>query len=345
MNRVTIAQDLKISLKKYYICISQKGNEEDMSRPVKMVFLDAGTVGSVNNLAEISSLGDYVSYELTDPTLRVERIKGHNVVITNKVDIDRDIMEACLELELICVTATGINNIDLDCASEKGITVKNVAGYSTESVVQCTFSMLFYLLHSSRYYDDFVQSGQYSASHVFTHIAREFWELNDKNFGIIGMGTIGRRVADVASAFGAKVFYYSTSGNNLNVKGYQHLPLEELLCRADVVSVHCPLNDRTRNLLTEEKLRLMKPSAYLLNMGRGGVVEESALARAIDESWIAGAGLDVLTSEPIAHNSPLLKVRRKERLFITPHIAWASKEARHRLITRTAENIKSHFKL
>jgi glycerate dehydrogenase len=345
MNRVTIAQDLKISLKKYYICISQKGNEEDMSRPVKMVFLDAGTVGSVNNLAEISSLGDYVSYELTDPTLRVERIKGHNVVITNKVDIDRDIMEACLELELICVTATGINNIDLDCASEKGITVKNVAGYSTESVVQCTFSMLFYLLHSSRYYDDFVQSGQYTASHVFTHIAREFWELNDKNFGIIGMGTIGRRVADVASAFGAKVFYYSTSGNNLNVKGYQHLPLEELLCRADVVSVHCPLNDRTRNLLTEEKLRLMKPSAYLLNMGRGGVVEESALARAIDESWIAGAGLDVLTSEPIAHNSPLLKVRRKERLFITPHIAWASKEARHRLITRTAENIKSHFKL
>jgi len=345
MNRVTIAQDLKISLKKYYICISQKGNEEDMSRPVKMVFLDAGTVGSVNNLAEISSLGDYVSYELTDPTLRVERIKGHNVVITNKVDIDRDIMEACLELELICVTATGINNIDLDCASEKGITVKNVAGYSTESVVQCTFSMLFYLLHSSRYYDDFVQSGQYTASHVFTHIAREFWELNDKNFGIIGMGTIGRRVADVASAFGAKVFYYSTSGNNLNVKGYQHLPLEELLCRADVVSVHCPLNDRTRNLLTEEKLRLMKPSAYLLNMGRGGVVEESALARAIDESWIAGAGLDVLTFEPIAHNSPLLQVRRKERLFITPHIAWASKEARHRLITRTAENIKSHFKL
>ena len=316
-----------------------------MSRPVKMVFLDAATVGNVSNMAEISSLGDYVSYESTDPALRVERIRRHNVVITNKAVIDHDIMEACPELELICVTATGMNNVDLDCAAQKGITVKNVAGYSTESVVQCTFAMLFYLLHSSRYYDDFVKSGQYSASHMFTHISREFWELNDKNFGIIGMGTIGRRVADVASAFGAKVFYFSTSGNNLNVKGYQHLPLEELLCRADVVSIHCPLNNRTRNLLTEEKLRLMKPSAYLLNMGRGGIVEESALARAIDESWIAGAGLDVLTSEPIAHNSPLLKVRRKERLFITPHIAWASKEARHRLITRTAENIKNYFHL
>lgn len=186
-----------------------------MSRPVKMVFLDAATVGNVSNMAEISSLGDYVSYESTDPALRVERIRRHNVVITNKAVIDHDIMEACPELELICVTATGMNNVDLDCAAQKGITVKNVAGYSTESVVQCTFAMLFYLLHSSRYYDDFVKSGQYSASHMFTHISREFWELNDKNFGIIGMGTIGRRVADVASAFGVKVFYYSTSGNNL----------------------------------------------------------------------------------------------------------------------------------
>jgi glycerate dehydrogenase len=310
-----------------------------------MVFLDAASLGNVNNWAEILSLGEYVSYELTEPDLRVERIRGHNVVITNKVDIDREVMEACPELELICVTATGVNNIDLDCAAQKGIAVKNVAGYSTESVTQCTFAMLFYLLHSSRYYDDFVQSGQYSSSPVFTHIAREFWELNDKNFGIIGMGTIGRRVAEVASAFGARVFYYSTSGKNLEVTGLRHLLLEELLRVADVVSIHCPLNDRTRNLLTEEKLRLMKPSAYLLNMGRGGIVDESALARAIDESWIAGAALDVLSSEPIEPDNPLLKVRKKERLFITPHIAWAGIEARHRLISRTAENIKNHFNL
>ncbi|MDD4356432.1 MAG: D-2-hydroxyacid dehydrogenase [Smithellaceae bacterium] len=316
-----------------------------MNQPVKMVFLDAVTMGDVNNWAEISSLGDYISYDLTDPALRVERIKGHNVVITNKVVIDRDVMEACPELELICVAATGMNNIDLDCAAKKGITVKNVAGYSTESVTQCTFAMLFYLLHSSRYYDDFVKSGQYSVSPVFTHIAREFWELNGKSFGIIGMGAIGRRVADIALAFGAQVFYYSTSGQNLEETGCRHLPLEELLRMADVVSIHCPLNDRTRNLLTEERLRLMKPSAYLLNMGRGGIVDEPALARAIDESWIAGAALDVLTSEPITPDSPLLKVRRKEKVFITPHIAWASMEARNRLITRMAENIKSHFNL
>ncbi len=314
-----------------------------MSQSIKMVFLDAVTVGDVENLAEISSLGDFVSYELTQPDSRIARIKGCNVVITNKVVIDRSVMDACPELELICVAATGMNNIDLDYAAKKGIAVKNVAGYSTESVTQCTFAMLFYLLNSSRYYDDFVQSGQYAASPVFTHIGPGFRELNGKRFGIIGMGTIGKRVAEVARAFGAQVVYYSTSGKNLEETGYRHFPLEELLRTADVVSIHCPLNDRTRNLLTESGLRQMKPTAYLLNMGRGGIVDEAALARAIDENRIAGAALDVLTSEPIAAESPLLKVRRKERLFITPHIAWASREARQRLIARTAENIKVYF--
>lgn len=314
-----------------------------MTQPVKIVFLDAITVGNVDNLAEISTLGDYTGYELTKPALRIERISGHNVVITNKVVIDRDVMDACPELKLICVAATGMNNIDLDYAAKKGITVKNVAGYSTESVTQCTFSMLFYLLHASRYYGDYVRSGQYAASPVFTHLDRPFWELKDKRYGIIGMGTIGKRVAQVAEAFGARVVYFSTSGKNLEVPGYQPLSLDELLGSADVVSIHCPLNDRTRNLLNESKLKLMKPTAYLLNMGRGGIVDEAALARIIDENRIAGAALDVLTSEPIAADSPLLKVHHKEKLYITPHIAWASIEARRLLITRTAENIKSYF--
>lgn len=314
-----------------------------MSQPIKMVFLDAVTVKPVDNLSEISTLGDYTGYDVTRPAQRIERIKGHNVVITNKVVIDRDVMDACPELKLICIVATGMNNVDLDYAAKKGIPVKNVAGYSTESVTQCTFSLLFYLLNASRYYDDYVKSGQYAVSPVFTHLGREFWELAGKRFGIVGMGTIGKRVAEVASAFGAKVAYTSTSGKNLEGTGYPHLPLEELLQTADVVSIHCPLNDRTRNLLTESRLRMMKPTAYLLNMGRGGIVDEAALARILDENCIAGAALDVLSAEPIVPDSPLLKIRHQGKLFITPHIAWASIEARRLLITRTAQNIKSYF--
>lgn len=314
-----------------------------MSQPIKIVFLDTVTVGNVDNLAEISTLGDYVGYELTKPAERINHIIGNNVVITNKVLIDREVMDACPELKLISVAATGMNNIDLEYAAKKGIAVKNVAGYSTESVTQCTFAMLFYLLNSSAYYDDYVKSGQYIESPVFTHLGREFRELKDKLFGIIGMGTIGKRVAQVAQTFGARVVYTSTSGNNMETPGYTHLSLEELLRTADVVSIHCPLNDQTRNLLNAARLCMMKPTAYLLNLGRGGIVNEQALAQAINENRIAGAGLDVLSTEPIVANSPLLKVRYQEKLYMTPHIAWASIEARRLLINRTAENIKSYF--
>lgn len=314
-----------------------------MNQPVKMVFLDAVTVEPVDNLAEISSLGEYTGYPATPPARRIERIRGHNVVITNKVGIDREVLDACPEVELVCIVATGMNNVDLDYAAQKGVAVKNVAGYSTESVTQCTFAMLFYLLNASRYYDDFVKSGRYAASPVFTHLGREFHELAGLQFGVIGMGAIGRRVADVASAFGARVAYTSTSGKNLDVPGYACLPLEDLLGRSDIVSIHCPLNDRTRNLLSESRLALMKPTAYLLNMGRGGIVDEAALARLLDRDRLAGAALDVLSSEPIAAASPLLSVRNPEKLYITPHIAWASVEARRRLISCTARNIQSHF--
>lgn len=308
-----------------------------------MVFLDAVTVGEIDNLPAIQSQGEYTAYETTLPEQRMERIRGHNVVLTNKVVIDREVMDGCPEIELICVVATGMNNIDLEHAANKRITVKNVAGYSTESVTQSTFSMLFYLMHSSAYYDDYVKSGEYARSLVFTHQGRMFWELKNKIFGIIGMGNIGKRIAQVAQAFGARVAYYSTSGKNLEGTGYPHLPLDELLSTADVVSIHCPLNNDTRNLLNEDRIKRMKPTAYLLNMGRGGIVDEQALASAIDEHRIAGAALDVLTSEPISKDNPLLRVRNPEKIFITPHIAWASREARRLLIEKTAENVRSYF--
>jgi lactate dehydrogenase-like 2-hydroxyacid dehydrogenase len=313
-----------------------------MQKPIKIVFLDTVTLGDIDNIEAISLLGDYTSYEMTTPSQRIDRIQGHHVVITNKVVIDQKVMDSCPELELVCVVATGMNNVDREYAAQKGIIVKNVAGYSTESVAQCTFSMFFFLLHSSAYYDNYVKSGAYARSPVFTHHGRVFWELKDKLFGIIGMGTIGKRVAQVAETFGARVAYYSTSGKNLQT-GYSCLPLEDLLRSADVLSIHCPLNEQTRNLLEGRRLSLMKPSAYLLNMGRGGIVDEFALARALDENRIAGAALDVLTSEPISADNPLLKIRNTHKLFITPHIAWASCEARRLLIERTAANIKSYF--
>ncbi len=314
-----------------------------MKKPIKIAFLDAVTIGDVDNLSLIKSLGEFTSFDYTMPEQRIERIKKHNVVITNKVVIDREVMDKCPQLELICVAATGMNNVDLTSAAEKGITVKNVAGYSTESVAQCMFSMLFFLLHGSAYYNEYVQSGQYAASLVFNHLGHTYWELNNKIFGIIGMGTIGRRVAKIAEAFGANVVYYSTSGKNLHAAGYQHIPLADLLKRSDVVSIHCPLTDKTRNLLDEKHLRLMKPSAYHLNMGRGGIVDEPALARALDENTIAGAGLDVLTAEPIQADNPLLKIKNKYKIFITPHIAWASREARRLLVERIAKNISAYF--
>jgi lactate dehydrogenase-like 2-hydroxyacid dehydrogenase len=306
--------------------------------PLKIVFLDAATVGNVDNLSLIKMLGEYISYDYTLPADRIKRIADNSIVITNKVVIDREVMDRCPDLRLVCIAATGMNNVDLEYAALKGIQVKNVAGYSTESVTQSTFSMLFHLLHGNSYYDTYVKSGEYAKSPIFTHHGQTFRELRNKQYGIIGMGAIGKRVAEIACVFGAKVVYYSTSGKNMDT-GFIHLPLVELFRSSDVISIHCALNDKTQNLLDEPQLRLMKPSVYLLNMSRGGIVNEPALAKAIDEDRIAGAALDVLTSEPVNADNPLLHIRNKHKLFITPHIAWASQEARRRLIEKIAGNI------
>ena len=311
------------------------------SRP-KIVFLDAITAGQVKNLSVIADLGNYKQFDYTDTEERIKRIADSDVVITNKVIIDRKVMDACPSIKLICIAATGMNNVDRDYAAKKGILVKNVVGYSTESVTQATFALLFYLLNSSVYYDSYVKSGKYTKSPVFTHHGREFWELNCKVFGIIGLGTIGKRVAQVASAFGSRVIYYSTSGKNINT-GYEHKTLEELLQLSDIISIHCPLNEKTQNLISAKQLKLMKSSAILLNIGRGGIIDESALANALDQDQMGGAALDVLVHEPIEENNPLLQIRNSHKLLITPHIAWASIEARTLLIEKIAENIKTYL--
>lgn len=307
---------------------------------MKLAILDAKTLGSDIDLSGFSQFGEVEIFQTTKPEETLERVKDKDIVITNKVVIDKNIMYNAPNLKLICVAATGVNNIDIEYAKQKGIQVRNVAGYSTESVVQHTFAMLFYLLESLRYYDDYVKSGEYTKSDIFTHLGRPFWEVRGKTWGIIGLGTIGRRVADVASAFGANVIYYSTSGVERKEK-YPRVSLEELLKTSDIVSIHAPLNEKTKGLIGYEQIKLMKPTAYLLNLGRGGIVIEEDLAKALDENLIAGAGLDVLEKEPIVEDNPLLKVKNKEKLFITPHIAWTSIEARKTLINEIIENIKA----
>ncbi|BDD09714.1 2-hydroxyacid dehydrogenase [Fulvitalea axinellae] len=307
---------------------------------MKIVFLDASSVGKVDTFQLLEDLGDFTAYELTAPEDTVARLQGVDVAITNKVVLDAEVISQCPDLKLICISATGMNNVDLDFAKSKGIPVKNVAGYSTESVAQATFAMLLSLANHIRSYDDYVKSGDYTSSPLFTHHAGTIYELNGKRFGIIGLGAIGRRVAKLAEAFGAEVVYYSTSGKNNNQE-YASLSLDELLETSDVVSIHAPLNENTDKLIGAQALGKMRNSAILLNAGRGGIVDEEALAEAIDNGKIAGAGIDVFEREPMLAENPLLKVENKDRLVLAPHVAWASREARNKLVSLVSENIKS----
>lgn len=305
---------------------------------MKIVFLDASTLGDTP-MDEIRSLGEYVSYPFSSREEALQRVHDCEVLIINKVKVDEQLLDAAPGLKLICEAATGVNNIDLAAAERRGIPVRNVAGYSTESVVQATFAHLLSLVGNSPYFDDCVKSGRYSSGKIFTDVSCPFPELAGKTIGIIGMGTIGSRVAAVASAFGMKVVYYSTSGTG-HCKDYPCLPLEDMLSCADVVSVHAPLNDRTKGLVGARELGMMKPGAVLLNLGRGGIVDEAALAAAVDNGVIAGAALDVYVQEPLPAESPLMHLKHPERFRFSPHTAWASREALSRLVAGIAANIR-----
>lgn len=295
------------------------------------------------SLAPLEKLGALTVYSDTLAGEEVvERCKEADIIICNKVKITAPIMDALPKLRLICITATGMNNVDLKYAAQKRIAVKNVAGYSTASVAQVTFALLLSLMHSVGYFDAYVKGGQYAQSSLFTHYGRSFYELTDKNFGVIGMGNIGRRVAGIAEAFGAHVAYYSTSGKNLAAP-YPALPLDRLLKTSDVVSIHAPLSSSTYNLIAYPQLQLMKPTAYLVNIGRGKIVSEADLARALNEGLIAGAALDVFEHEPINHDNPLLSVKNPEKLMLSPHIGWLSVEARRTLIEKVAKNIEDYI--
>ncbi len=308
-----------------------------------IVFLDQKTIGKVDNLKLLSKLGKLETYESTESDEIVERCKDKEVVIVNKVEISEAVMKQLPDLKLICVAATGVNNVDLNYAENNGIEVKNVAGYSTDSVAQLTFTMLLYLVNKPYYYDTYVKSGAYSRSNSFTHHNEPFWELKGKRMGIIGLGTIGRQVARIAESFGMEVIFYSTTGRNNHIS-YKRFELEDLLKSSDVISIHAPLNNQTRDLITYEKMKLMRPCAILLNLGRGGIVNEKDLAKALNANVIAAAGIDVMEKEPINADNPLLKLFDKEKILITPHMAWASKESRELLVEKIARNIEIYLK-
>lgn len=308
---------------------------------MKIVILDRVTLGFDIDISVFETLAEVISYDITKVNETIERLKDADIVITNKVLISKEIMDAS-NLKLICISATGTNNVDLEYAKEKKIQVKNVAGYSSSSVVQLAFSMIFYFVQKLNYYKKYVDEGNWQKSQIFTHIDKPFFELDGKKVGIIGLGDIGRNLAKKAKAFDCEVVYFSTSGKNSNDE-YKRVELNELLKTCDIISIHCPLNENTKDLLNYETMKNIKDGAILLNLGRGGIINESDLAKIIDEKEIY-CGIDVVSVEPILEDNPLLKVKNKDRLLLTPHIGWASVEARNRLVQMVAENIKEFLR-
>lgn len=306
---------------------------------MKIVFLDAKSIGEDVDLSKYHELGEFITYDFSTQNEIPERVTDADVVITNKCLINEQSIGTAKHLKLVCVTATGTNNLDKDYLAKQNIAWRNVAAYSTESVAQHTFAMLFYLLEKLSYYDAYVKNGHYANDTSFTHFAEHFHEINGKTWGIIGLGAIGRRVADIAKMFGANVIYYSTSGKNVQ-EHYTQVDFDTLLKTSDIISVHAPLTPETEGIINAEAFKKMKTSAIFLNLGRGAIVVEQDLADALKNHSIAAAGLDVLCEEPMNPDSPFLPVKDSKRLLITPHIAWASVEARNRLMDIIYHQIK-----
>ena len=305
---------------------------------MKIVILDRATLGFGVDMSIFDSLGEVISYDITLENETISRVKDADIIITNKVLVTKEIINEASNLKLICISATGTNNVDLEYAKQKNISVKNVAGYSSSSVVQLAFSMIFHFIQKLSYYKKYVDEQNWQKSQIFTHIDKPFFELDGKKVGIIGLGDIGSNLARKVKAFDCEVVYYSTSGKNSNNE-YKRVELDELLSTCDIISIHCPLNENTKNLLNYENMKNIKDGSILLNLGRGGIINEADLAKIIDEKEIY-CGIDVVFVEPILESNPLLRVKNKQRLLLTPHIGWASIEARTKLVSMVAKNIE-----
>lgn len=308
---------------------------------MKIVFLDAQTMGDTP-MDEIAALGEFVCYPSSTAEEARERVKEADVAILNKVIVNEAFLDAAPKLKLICEAGTGINNIDVELCRRRGVGVRNVAAYSTDSVAQISWMHILNLAGRAFHYNSIVKDGTYSTFKVHTDAAHPFTELAGKVLGIVGMGAIGQKVASIGQAFGMEVIYFSTSGTG-HCKDYPSVPLGDLLTRSDVISIHAPYNERTAGLIAYPQFQQMKRTAFLVNTGRGGIAVEQDLARALDEGLLAGAALDVYVKEPLPADSPLLHLQHPERILFSPHVAWASNESRARLAHEMAQNIVRYF--
>lgn len=307
---------------------------------MKIVILERNSVGLDVSVDRLKSLGDTTVYPNTTAADVKEKVKDAEIIVANKAPLNKDTLKDAGNVKLICEFATGYDNIDLDYCKERGIRVANVVNYSTDAVAQHTFALCFYVLEKLRHYDEYVKSGAYGAQDRFSNFDIPFTELAGKTWGIVGMGNIGRKVASIAKAFGCKVIFYSASGSSTCTE-YERVDFDTLLAESDFLSLHCPLSDRTRNLINLDALKKMKKSAILINVARGPVVNDEDLYTALTEDYIAGAGLDVLGAEPIKESNPLGKIKDSSKLIITPHLAWASIEARTRCVSEVCKNIEA----
>lgn len=305
---------------------------------MKIVILEAESLGEDMVFTPFQQYGDVVIYPSTTEEEMPERVKDAEVIVANKVPVCEKTVGNAKNLKLVCDTATGVNNLDGEYLASRGIAAYNVAGYSTDGVAQHTFAIMFYVLEKLRYYDDYVKTGKYAAGTCFSHFGKSFCELRGKTWGIIGLGAIGHRVAEIATAFGCKVICYSASGHHYD-SPYEQVSFTELLKRSDFLSVHAPLNSHTQGLMNLEAFRQMKKTAIFINVARGGIVNEEDLCTALNTGEIAAAALDVLVREPMDPDSPLLKIQDSNRLLITPHIAWTATEARFRVVDEVVKNI------
>lgn len=307
---------------------------------MKLVALERNSAGVDVDVSCFEKFGEVTYYPNTVAENTAERIKDADIIIANKAPFNENTLKDAPNVKLICLLATGYDNVDLEYCKSRGIKVANVVKYCTSAVAQHTLLLAMMLSEKIAFYDDYVKSGAYSAQDRFSHFDRLFNELEGKTWGIVGMGTIGRRVAGLAKAFGCKIIFYSASGNS-SCTEYERVDFDTLLMEADFLSLHCPLTDRTRNLINKDALEKMKETAVLINVARGPVVNTQDLYQALIEDKIAAAGLDVLEKEPMEPTNPLLKIKDSTKLIVTPHMSWASVEARTRLVEEAAKNIEA----
>lgn len=310
---------------------------------MKISILERDSLGIDVDMSEIDKLGEVTVYPATTVENAVEHIGDADIIIANKLPLNGETLKDAKNLKFVAQTATGTNNVDFAYTNSKGIKVANVPSYSTDSVAQHTFALLLYLVEKMRFFDDYVKNGTYSNSNCFSCLDMIYPEIAGKTWGIIGMGAIGQKVAQIATVFGCKVICYSASGRTYDMP-YEQVDFDTLLAKSDILSVHAPLNEYTKGLMNYNAFCKMKTSAYFINVGRGPIVVEEDLARALEEDQIRAAGLDVLCVEPMPIDNPLLKFKDSSKIIITPHVAWATSEARQRCVDVVTENIKAFLR-